>query len=48
MTKRSGIAAITGYPPFVALALFLVRNKDAARAGSVAQELRKHLNRGES
>ena len=33
-----------GYPPFVALALFLVRNKDAARAGSIAQELRNHLN----
>ena len=34
-----------GYPPFVALALFLVRQKDAARAGSIAQELRNHLNR---
>ena len=33
-----------GYPPFVALALFLVRNKDAARARSIAQELRNHLN----
>jgi primosomal protein N' (replication factor Y) len=33
-----------GYPPFVALALFLVRHKDAARAGSIAQELRNHLN----
>ena len=33
-----------GYPPFVALALFLVRHKDAARAQSIAQELRNHLN----
>jgi primosomal protein N' (replication factor Y) len=33
-----------GYPPFVVLALFLVRNKDAARARSIAQELRNHLN----
>ena len=33
-----------GYPPFVALALFLVRHKDAARARSIAQELRNHLN----
>jgi len=33
-----------GYPPFVALALFLVRSKDAARARSIAQELRNHLN----
>ena len=33
-----------GFPPFVALALFLVRNKDAARARSIAQELRNHLN----
>jgi primosomal protein N' (replication factor Y) len=33
-----------GYPPFVALALFLVRNKDAARARSIAQEVRNHLN----
>ncbi|HEX3231839.1 MAG TPA: primosomal protein N' [Pyrinomonadaceae bacterium] len=33
-----------GYPPFVSLALFLVRNKDAARARSIAQELRNHLN----
>jgi primosomal protein N' (replication factor Y) len=37
-----------GYPPFVALALFLVRNKDAARAASIAQELRKHLNQANS
>ena len=33
-----------GFPPFVALALFLVRHKDAARARSIAQELRNHLN----
>ena len=33
-----------GFPPFVALALFLVRNKDAARALKIAQELRNHLN----
>jgi primosomal protein N' (replication factor Y) len=33
-----------GYPPFVALALFLVRNKDSARARGIAQELRNHLN----
>jgi primosomal protein N' (replication factor Y) len=33
-----------GFPPFVALALFLVRNKDATRARSIAQELRNHLN----
>ncbi len=33
-----------GFPPFVALALFLVRNKEAARARSIAQELRDHLN----
>ena len=33
-----------GYPPFVSLALFLVRNKDAARARSIAQELRNNLN----
>ncbi|HEU5240340.1 MAG TPA: hypothetical protein VFU37_24605, partial [Pyrinomonadaceae bacterium] len=33
-----------GFPPFVALGLFLVRNKDATRARSIAQELRNHLN----
>ena len=33
-----------GFPPFVALALFLVRNKDAARGRQIAQELRDHLN----
>lgn len=33
-----------GYPPFVALALVLVRHKDAARARSISQELRNHLN----
>ena len=33
-----------GYPPFVALALFLVRHKDVARARSIAQELRNYLN----
>ena len=33
-----------GYPPFVALALLLVRHKDAARALSTAQELRNVLN----
>jgi primosomal protein N' (replication factor Y) len=33
-----------GYPPFVALALLLVRHKDPARALSTAQELRNVLN----
>ena len=33
-----------GFPPFVALGLFLVRNKDATRARSIAQGLRNHLN----
>lgn len=33
-----------GYPPFVALALLLVRHKDAARALSTAQQLRNVLN----
>jgi primosomal protein N' (replication factor Y) len=33
-----------GNPPYVSLALFLVRNKDATRARSIAQELRNHLN----
>jgi primosomal protein N' (replication factor Y) (superfamily II helicase) len=33
-----------GYPPFVALTLLLVRHKDAARARTIAQELREHLN----
>ncbi len=33
-----------GYPPFVALALLLVRHKDQARALSTAQELRNVLN----
>ena len=32
-----------GYPPFVALALLLVRHKDAARASATAQELRLAL-----
>lgn len=32
-----------GFPPFVALALLLVRHKDGARARSLAQELRNHL-----
>ena len=31
-TKRSAIDAIMAYPPFVSLALLLVRHKDAARA----------------
>jgi len=33
-----------GYPPFVALALLLVRHKDAGRALSTARELRNVLN----
>jgi primosomal protein N' (replication factor Y) len=33
-----------GYPPFVALALLLVRHKDAARALNIAQQLRNALN----
>lgn len=33
-----------GYPPFVALALLLVRHKDPARALSTAQQLRNALN----
>jgi primosomal protein N' (replication factor Y) (superfamily II helicase) len=33
-----------GYPPFVALALLLVRHKEAARAFSTAQQLRNVLN----
>lgn len=33
-----------GFPPFVALALLLVRHKDAARAFSTAQQLRNFLN----
>jgi primosomal protein N' (replication factor Y) len=33
-----------GYPPFVALALLLVRHKDPARALGIAQQLRKALN----
>jgi primosomal protein N' (replication factor Y) len=33
-----------GYPPFVALALLLVRHKDATRAMSVAQQIRTSLN----
>jgi primosomal protein N' (replication factor Y) len=32
-----------GYPPFVALALLLVRHKDAARANATAQQLRHAL-----
>jgi primosomal protein N' (replication factor Y) len=32
-----------GYPPFVALALLLVRHKDAARANAIARELRSAL-----
>src|SRR5712664_1034981 len=32
-----------GYPPFVALALLLVRHKDAARARATAQQLRQAL-----
>jgi primosomal protein N' (replication factor Y) len=32
-----------GYPPFVALALLLVRHKDASRARATAQQLRKAL-----
>jgi primosomal protein N' (replication factor Y) len=32
-----------GYPPFVALALVLVRHKDPARARTVAQQLRNFL-----
>jgi primosomal protein N' (replication factor Y) (superfamily II helicase) len=32
-----------GYPPFVALALLLVRHKDAARANAVAHQLRNAL-----
>src|SRR5438046_509426 len=32
-----------GYPPFVALALLLVRHKDAARANATAQQLRQAL-----
>jgi len=34
-----------GYPPFVALALLLVRHKDAGRALSTARELRNVLNK---
>ncbi len=33
-----------GFPPFVALALLMVRHKDAARALSTAQQLRNFLN----
>src|SRR5215831_5692282 len=33
-----------GYPPFVALALLLVRHKDPARAFGIAQQLRQALN----
>jgi primosomal protein N' (replication factor Y) (superfamily II helicase) len=33
-----------GYPPFVALALILVRHKDAARALSTAQQIKSLLN----
>ena len=33
-----------GYPPFVALALLLVRHKDPARARTTAQQLRNALN----
>ena len=33
-----------GYPPFVALALLLVRHKDPARALNIAQQLRNTLN----
>jgi primosomal protein N' (replication factor Y) len=33
-----------GYPPFVALALLLVRHKDPARALNIAQQLRNVLN----
>jgi primosomal protein N' (replication factor Y) (superfamily II helicase) len=32
-----------GYPPFVALALMLIRHKDAARANAIAHELRNAL-----
>ena len=32
-----------GYPPFVALALMLIRHKDSARANAVAHELRNAL-----
>jgi primosomal protein N' (replication factor Y) len=32
-----------GYPPFVALALLLIRHKDAARANETAQQLRQAL-----
>jgi primosomal protein N' (replication factor Y) len=32
-----------GYPPFVALALLLVRHKDAARANTIAHQLRNSL-----
>ncbi len=32
-----------GYPPFVALALLLVRHKDASRANATAQQLRQAL-----
>jgi len=32
-----------GYPPFVALALLLIRHKDAARASATAQQLRQAL-----
>jgi len=32
-----------GYPPFVALALLLVRHKDAARANAIAHQLRNAL-----
>jgi primosomal protein N' (replication factor Y) len=32
-----------GYPPFVALALMLIRHKDAARASAIAHELRNAL-----
>lgn len=32
-----------GYPPFVALALLLVRHKDAARANAIAHQLRNSL-----
>jgi primosomal protein N' (replication factor Y) len=33
-----------GFPPFVALALLLVRHKDPARARNIAQQLRNYLN----
>ena len=33
------------FPPFTALTLFLIRHKDASRAGSIAQQLRTALNK---